>query len=353
MSYPSPFNFPPPGESYNTTPTTPIEGIDFPLPQWETVEREQQQQQRLQHQDQPQHPHAHSHPPTPTTYQTIQPEEQAPPPPRVVPSQIHHESAPAAHAHTHGHEGRSGLIHTLDYSCLSTHVSDFLRPISISPPTASTSSGLVTRQARPRHETAHPYKRPQSALGTKPTTATTTMQGGSRRQSVAIAHASSSVQAVRSMSGSSSRSGATVTQLRSGPPSPDLDTNEELGKRYLIRADVHVDPESKVFTALMELPGVRKDEVRVTLSRCWYNGVKQVTVSGRTRDPFPSSQGGQGLGKVVRERKYGRFIRTFAVSSDTKLEDLDVSMEDGVLALKIQNSQLFLEANQMQDVPIR
>jgi hypothetical protein len=82
---------------------------------------------------------------------------------------------------------------------------------------------------------------------------------------------------------------------------------------------VHVDYESKVFTALLELPGVRKDEVRVTLSSCSYNGVKQVTISGRTRDPFASSEGGRGLGKIVRERKYGRFIRTFAVSSDTKV----------------------------------
>lgn len=117
------------------------------------------------------------------------------------------------------------------------------------------------------------------------------------------------------------RSTATVTQHHggSGPSSPNPDTYEEPGKSYLIRADVHVDPESKVFTALLELPGVGKDEVRVTLSSCLYNGVKQVAISGRTRDPFPSSEGGRGLGKIVRERKYGRFIRTFAVSSDTKV----------------------------------
>lgn len=116
------------------------------------------------------------------------------------------------------------------------------------------------------------------------------------------------------------RSTATVAQRHgSGPPSPDPETYEEPGKSYVIRADVHVDPESKVFTALLELPGVRKDEVRVTLSSCLYNGVKQVSISGRTRDPFASSEGGRGLGKIVRERKYGRFIRTFAVSSDTKV----------------------------------
>ena len=180
----------------------------------------------------------------------------------------------------------------------------------------------------------------------------------------------------------SCRSPITVAQHHgSGPPSPDPDTYEEPGKSYLIRADVHVDHESKVFTALLELPGVRKDEVRVTLSSCSYNGVKQVTISGRTRDPFASSEGGRGLGKIVRERKYGRFIRTFAVASDTKvrlifesvwsrrsraasplffcgdfcvcqLEDVDVAMDDGVVTLKIQNRPGLVNP-EVQEVPIR
>ncbi|KAF8708948.1 hypothetical protein AX14_013490 [Amanita brunnescens Koide BX004] len=308
MSYQGPFDFPgPAGESYSTTPTTPLEGLDFQLPQWETVERERQQQQQQRHQEQPrQLSYTHSQPPTPTAHNTIQLDEQAsaaaphPPPARVVPSQMHLETGSSLQLHAyhgHGHEGRSGLINT------------------ISPTAPTPTSGLVARPTRARAE-AHPYKRPQSAIGTKtPTIPLRQLQeGGSRR------HASSSMQAVRSASGGSSRSTATVAQRHgSGPPSPDPETYEEPGKSYVIRADVHVDPESKVFTALLELPGVRKDEVRVTLSSCLYNGVKQVSISGRTRDPFASSEGGRGLGKIVRERKYGRFIRTFAVSSDTKV----------------------------------
>ncbi|KAF8621335.1 hypothetical protein AX15_007870 [Amanita polypyramis BW_CC] len=366
MSYQSPFNFSgPSGENYSTTPTTPIEGLDFQLPQWETVEREhqqhQQQQQRLQqeqqHQQQLSHPR--SHPPTPTMYQTIQLDEQAgavppPPPPRVVSSRMHIEGVPL-HDTTHsghGREGRSGLINTLDYSRLSPQSSDVLHPISISPTMAST-NGLVSRQTRARPE-PHPYKRPQSALGTKtPTIPLRQMQEGSTRRS-STAHPPSSMQAVRSASaGSSSKSTATATQRRSGPSSPNPDAFEEMGKTYIIRADVNVDLESKVFTALLELPGVRRDEVRVTLSSCRYNGVKQVTIAGRTRDPFiTSSEGGQGLGKVVKERRYGRFIRTFAVSPDTKSEDIDVSMEDGILTLKINSAPTFVDP-QIEEVPIR
>ncbi len=205
MSYQSPFNFSGPGgESYSTTPTTPLEGLDFQLPQWETVERQHQQEQQHQEQ-QRQLSHPHSQPPTPSTFQTIQLDEQAsgpaqhpppPPPPRVVPSQMHLETGLHMH-HGHGREGRSGLINTLDYSRLSTQPSDILRPISISPTAPTPTSGLVARPSRARPE-AHPYKRPQSALGTR----TPTMplrEVTSRRQ------ASSSGQAVRSTSGGSSR----------------------------------------------------------------------------------------------------------------------------------------------------
>ena len=217
MSYQSPFNFPGPGgESYSTpTPTTPLEGLDFQLPQWETVERErqQQQQQQQQHQEhQRQLSYAQSsQPPTPTAHNTIQLDEQAPaaaphpPPARVVPSQMHLETGPSVQLHAyhgHGHEGRSGLINTLDYSRLSTQPSDILRPISISPTAPTPTSGLVARPTRGARAEAHPYKRPQSAVGTKtPTIPLRPLQEGSTSRR----HASSSIQAVRSGSGGSSR----------------------------------------------------------------------------------------------------------------------------------------------------
>ncbi|KAF8632181.1 hypothetical protein AX17_004921 [Amanita inopinata Kibby_2008] len=367
MSYPSPFNFP--GENYSTTPSTPLEGLEFQLPQWETVEQEQQRIQQHQHQQEQPAPlttpqqqqqqqqrqlsRPHSQPPTPATYQTIQldepplPPPPPPPPARVVPSQMHLETAAMHihHVHGHGHhEGRSGLIgNTLDFSHLGLQVSDVLRPVSISPTSSGGGpSNLVVRQSRQRAE-AHPYRRPQSAAGTGSTPMTQQVplrqerpQGSSARRPSNMLPSSSTTN--RTTSYGSSRSNATVTQHRSEPPSPDPGALEQPEKSYLIRGDVHIDPESKVFTAMLELPGVRKEEVRVSLSTCWYNGVKQVTVSGRTRDPFPASEGVLGLGTVVRERKYGRFVRTFAVSSDTKIEDVEASMDSGVLTIKIQGA---------------
>jgi HSP20 family molecular chaperone IbpA len=80
---------------------------------------------------------------------------------------------------------------------------------------------------------------------------------------------------------------------------------------------------------MLELPGVKKSEVRVTLSTCYYNRVKQVTVYGRTRPVFPVSAFPEGIDGppdlTVRERKFGDFSRTFAVPSETKVRSFSSS----------------------------
>ena len=69
---------------------------------------------------------------------------------------------------------------------------------------------------------------------------------------------------------------------------------------------------------MLELPGVKKADVRATLSTCHYNGVRQITVSGHTNPVFPmSSETGGDL--TVRERKFGEFTRTFPVPVDIKV----------------------------------
>jgi HSP20 family molecular chaperone IbpA len=71
---------------------------------------------------------------------------------------------------------------------------------------------------------------------------------------------------------------------------------------------------------MLELPGVKKADVRVTLSNCCYNGVRQITVCGHTRPVFPAPPaGGPGGDLTVRERKFGEFIRTFAVPPGIKV----------------------------------
>jgi HSP20 family molecular chaperone IbpA len=59
-------------------------------------------------------------------------------------------------------------------------------------------------------------------------------------------------------------------------------------------------------TVTMEVPGVRKADLRVTLQRCPYSRVKQLTVSGTTAPVFPD----ESVGYCLRERRFGDFVRS-------------------------------------------
>jgi len=82
-------------------------------------------------------------------------------------------------------------------------------------------------------------------------------------------------------------------------------------RNYAIRADVFYDKDANLMKAMLELPGLKKSDLKITLSRCPYTCVKQLTVSGKSKPVFPDA------GLAVKERRFGRFYRTMAVPSDT------------------------------------
>src|ERR1700691_4397003 len=84
-------------------------------------------------------------------------------------------------------------------------------------------------------------------------------------------------------------------------------------RRFIIRADVHYDTESKLLTAHLELPGLKKRDLSITLSTCVYNRVRQVVIAGRSKPTLPE------VGYAIKERKFGEFSRTFAVPPETKV----------------------------------
>ena len=84
-------------------------------------------------------------------------------------------------------------------------------------------------------------------------------------------------------------------------------------KRYGIRTDIHFSREENVITAMFELPGVKRDDLHITMSVCPFTRVRQVSVSGIARAML-SPQGHQ-----VRERKFGQFFRTMAVPPETRV----------------------------------
>ena len=88
---------------------------------------------------------------------------------------------------------------------------------------------------------------------------------------------------------------------------------QESLRRFFIRADVHYDAESKLLTAHLELPGLKKRDLSITLSTCIYNRVRQIVIAGRSKATLPEA------GYAIKERKYGEFSRTFAVPPETKV----------------------------------
>ena len=92
--------------------------------------------------------------------------------------------------------------------------------------------------------------------------------------------------------------------------SPRVDIHEKDGK-YLISA---------------EMPGVEKDDVHVTLN----DGTLTISASLEDEDKEEKE------GKVIRrERRYGRFARSFYVGTGVKEEDIAASFDKGVLKLQV------------------
>ncbi|KAF9457922.1 hypothetical protein BDZ94DRAFT_1174637 [Collybia nuda] len=325
-----------PGEQYSN-PSTPLDVF----PQWETVEREeqqsqqqqaQQQQQQSQQQQIPQHQHElHSptaplQPPQPQ-FQIIQLDE----PQHVVPSQRGpaHDDTPIRLHHVNKIERRR------DHRESESHN---LRVDTAARPGTASGSGpsMAMRSARPQaHNQSHPYRRPPSAAGTSSAMQRPREQqvrfasgGSSSMPSPAIPSPAMPLSAMASPASRLASFGSAMSLPRVAPRVTPTQ------RPYIIRTDTNYDPETRLLTVLLELPGVKKTDLRVTLSTCQYNGVRQIIVSGQTAPTFPIPPAG-GEDNNVRERKFGKFSRTIPVPSDIKREDIDACLEDGILTLKI------------------
>ena len=104
-------------------------------------------------------------------------------------------------------------------------------------------------------------------------------------------------------------SSSSSNQPGSGRTTPQQDPT----RRYIIRADVHYDGEQRVLTASLELPGLTRRDLSITLSTCLYNRVRQLVVVGRSKRPMPEA------GYPIKERRVGEFTRSFCVPPDTKV----------------------------------
>lgn len=89
---------------------------------------------------------------------------------------------------------------------------------------------------------------------------------------------------------------------------------------------IDVQEDSDCYHIKADLPGVDKDDIKVTLE----NGVLSVTAETHNEDSEEKE------GRVIRrERHIGRYRRSMSVGRDIEADSIKASFENGVLALDL------------------
>ncbi|KAF8500413.1 hypothetical protein F5888DRAFT_1682069 [Russula emetica] len=233
----------------------------------------------------------------------------------VVPSQYHRSRIRAA-------SGESRPRTHLQGDASSANAE---QPAGTSTGTAASSGPVRTSLTEVRAERTrpHPYRRPRSAGEA----------GSVSRASGGVGKTSRSVsdQARRSPLTGENSSGL----ARMSPPSgttPGRPTSPS--KVYSIRTDIHFNINTNTMIAMLELPGVKHDELSVTLATEPYTHARQISVSGRTHPPFVEPVP-EERERTKLERKFGDFLRRLHVPPHTQAADINAEMKDGVLVLTV------------------
>ncbi len=111
----------------------------------------------------------------------------------------------------------------------------------------------------------------------------------------------------------------TTVPARSPPSAaPDTGRPTSPSKVYSIRTDIHFNIDTNTMVAMLELPGVKHNELSVTLATEPYTHARQITVSGRTHPPFAEPVP-EERERTKRERKFGDFLRRIHVPPHTQV----------------------------------
>jgi len=94
------------------------------------------------------------------------------------------------------------------------------------------------------------------------------------------------------------------------------------------RMDLHENAERNTVTATFEFPGLSKDDVQVDVN----NG--RLTVTAETKKDIEKDEHGY----AVRERQYGKYLRTLQLPQGVKDKDIQASMDHGVLNIMFPKS---------------
>lgn len=92
---------------------------------------------------------------------------------------------------------------------------------------------------------------------------------------------------------------------------------------------VDIVEDDKEYLITAELPGVKKEDVKVTVE----NGV--LTISGERK--FEKEEKGKKYHRV--ERAYGNFVRSFTLPDDADANKVNAEFKDGVLKVRVTKSE--------------
>jgi HSP20 family protein len=84
------------------------------------------------------------------------------------------------------------------------------------------------------------------------------------------------------------------------------------------------------FKISLDLPGLKKEEVRVSVSR---DGV--LTIEGERKQESEKDEDKDGVKIHRTEKSYGKFVRRFELPSGAEPSSIDVSFKDGVLEITV------------------
>ena len=104
--------------------------------------------------------------------------------------------------------------------------------------------------------------------------------------------------------------------------------NESAVRGFKPSMDVHEDAEKNLVTATFELPGLKKEDVQIDVHN------DRLTVSAESK----ISSEHEEKGYAVRERRFGKISRTLQLPQGVKDNEINASMQDGVLMVTFPKS---------------
>lgn len=93
---------------------------------------------------------------------------------------------------------------------------------------------------------------------------------------------------------------------------------------YRVKADIFEDEQN--LQIVMELPGVAKEDVRISM-----DNERKLTIKGEKKRPADNDK----RNNILCESQFGKFSRSFILSNDLDDSQISANYQDGLLSLTI------------------